>query len=110
VWPPQEQFNSSFGPTSQEVDAVKNFLSAQGLTALAVAENNMYVKVQGTVGAIQKAFHVQKQSTWLYLAQRPSGEGFSIRTGRNMVRIFFMILDWWKFSSLVQLAGVSILV
>jgi subtilase family serine protease len=61
-WITQEQFNSSFGPTSQEVDAVKNFLSAQGLTVLAVAENNMYVKVQGTVGAIQKAFHVQINS------------------------------------------------
>jgi subtilase family serine protease len=61
-WITQEQFNSSFGPTSQEVDAVKNFLSDQALTVLAVAENNMYVKVQGTVGAIQKAFHVQINS------------------------------------------------
>jgi hypothetical protein len=41
---------------------VKSFLTAQGLTVLAVAENNMYVKVQGTVGAIEKTFHVQINS------------------------------------------------
>jgi Predicted protease len=58
-WITQDQFNASYGPTSQELDAVKNFLSGQGLTAVAVAENNAYVKVQGTVGAIQKAFHVK---------------------------------------------------
>jgi subtilase family serine protease len=58
-WITQDQFNASYGPTSQEVDAVKNFLTGQGLTVLAVAENNAYMKVQGTVGAIQKAFHVQ---------------------------------------------------
>src|SRR6266545_1719281 len=58
-WITQAQFNASFSPTAQEVKAVKNFLSAHGLTVLTVAENNFYVKVQGTVGAIQKAFNVQ---------------------------------------------------
>src|SRR5262245_13669447 len=58
-WITQSQFNSSYGATSQEVDMVKNFLSSNGLTVVAVAEDNAYVKVQGTVGAIQKTFHVQ---------------------------------------------------
>jgi subtilase family serine protease len=58
-WITQDQFNASFGPTAQEVKSVQNFLSAKGLTVLAVAENNFYVKAQGTVGAIQKAFNVQ---------------------------------------------------
>jgi subtilase family serine protease len=58
-WITQAQFNATYGPTSQEVNAVQNFLTAQGLTLLEVAENNMYVKVQGTVAAVQKAFHVQ---------------------------------------------------
>ena len=58
-WITQSQFNSNYGPTSQEVDTVKNFLSSNGLTVIAVAENNEYVKVRGTVGAIQKALHVQ---------------------------------------------------
>jgi subtilase family serine protease len=57
-WITQSQFNSSFGPTSQEVKAVQNFLNAHKLTAVEVAENNMYVKVQGAVADIQKTFHV----------------------------------------------------
>jgi subtilase family serine protease len=58
-WITQDQFNADYGPTADEVVAVKNFLTGQGLTVIAVAENNAYVKVQGTVGAIQNAFHVQ---------------------------------------------------
>jgi subtilase family serine protease len=58
-WITQSQFNSSYGATSQEVDTVKNFLTSNGLTVVAVAEDNAYVKVQGTVGTIQKTFHVQ---------------------------------------------------
>ncbi len=61
-WITQAQFNASFSPTAQEVKAVQNFLSAHGLTTLTVAENNFYVKVQGTVGAIQKTFNVQIDS------------------------------------------------
>jgi len=58
-WLTQDQFNASFGPTSQEVKSVQNYLNAKNLSTLFVAENNMYVKVQGTVSDIQKAFHVQ---------------------------------------------------
>src|ERR1019366_7389813 len=61
-WITQDEFNSSFSPTAQEVKAVQNFLSAHGLTVLTVAENNFYVKVQGTAGAIEKAFNVQIDS------------------------------------------------
>lgn len=58
-WITQAEFNSSFGPTAQEVNAVQNFLAAHKLTVLEVAESNMYVKVQGTVADVQKTFHVQ---------------------------------------------------
>jgi subtilase family serine protease len=61
-WITQSQFNASFGPTSQEVKSVQNFLRSHSLTILAIAENNMYIKVQGTVGAIEKAFRVQIDS------------------------------------------------
>jgi subtilase family serine protease len=57
-WITQDQFNTSFGPTAQEVNSLRNFLSAKKLSILFVAENNMYVKVQGTVGDIEAAFHV----------------------------------------------------
>ncbi len=58
-WITQDQFNANYGPTAQEVNSVQNFLAAHGLSVVAVAENNMYIKVQGAVGDIGKAFHVQ---------------------------------------------------
>lgn len=58
-WITQDQFNASFGPTSQELKSVQNYLNAKGLSTVFAAENNMFVKVQGTVAAIQNAFHVQ---------------------------------------------------
>jgi len=57
-WVTQDSFNSSFSPTNQEVKSVENFLTAYGLSVLTVAENNFYVKVQGSIGDIEKAFHV----------------------------------------------------
>ncbi len=58
-WLTPAQVNATFGPTSQELNSVRNYLSAKNLTVLAVAENNLYVKVQGTVAQIQSAFGVQ---------------------------------------------------
>jgi subtilase family serine protease len=58
-WITQDQFNASFGPTSQELNFVQNYLNAKGLSTVFVAENNLFVKVQGTVADIQNAFHVQ---------------------------------------------------
>src|SRR5215469_10333177 len=57
-WLNQSQFNASFSPTAQQVNAVQNFLTAHGLSVVDVAENNFYVKVQGTIGQIEQAFHV----------------------------------------------------
>jgi subtilase family serine protease len=57
-WINQNEFNSDFGPTSQEVNAVSNFLSAKGLTVVSVAENNLYIKAQGSASDIQKAFNI----------------------------------------------------
>src|SRR5258707_5040336 len=57
-WITQDGFNASFSPTTQEVKSVQNFLTAHGLSVLAVAENNFYVKVQGSIGDIERAFHV----------------------------------------------------
>jgi subtilase family serine protease len=58
-WLTQDQFNATYAPTSQEVNSVENFLTAHKLSVVTVAENNFYVKVQGAVGDIEKAFHVQ---------------------------------------------------
>jgi subtilase family serine protease len=59
AWITQDQFNAAYGPTANQANAVQNFLTAHNLTVLTVAENNLYVKVQGTVGDIEKTFHVQ---------------------------------------------------
>jgi subtilase family serine protease len=58
-WLNQTQFNAGFAPTAQAVNAVENFLTAHRLSVLTVAENNFYIKVQGTVGDVERAFHVQ---------------------------------------------------
>jgi subtilase family serine protease len=57
-WINQTAFNNSFAPTSQAVKAVQNFLTAHKLTVLHVAENNFYIKVQGTIADVEKTFHV----------------------------------------------------
>lgn len=61
-WLNQTQFDANFSPTAQEVKSVSNFLTAHNLTVESVADNNWYVKVQGTVAAVEKAFHVQIDS------------------------------------------------
>jgi subtilase family serine protease len=58
-WITQAQFDANYGPTQQEVKAVSNFLSAHNLTVVSTSENNLYVKAQGTIADIQKAFHVE---------------------------------------------------
>ncbi len=61
-WITQDQFNAGFSPTAQEANAVEHFLTAHGLSVLTVAENNFFVKVQGTVGQVEQTFHVQIDS------------------------------------------------
>jgi len=58
-WLTREQFHANYAPTGEEVAAVKNFLAAHHLTVLSVGEHNLYVKAQGTVAEVQKAFQVQ---------------------------------------------------
>ncbi|HEX7915031.1 protease pro-enzyme activation domain-containing protein, partial [Rudaea sp.] len=58
-WITQDQFNATYAPTAQEVKAISNLLAAHNLSVLSVADNNLYVKAQGSVADIQKTFHVQ---------------------------------------------------
>jgi subtilase family serine protease len=58
-WISQSQVNAAYAPTSQELNATENFLTAHNLKVVNVAENNLYVEVSGTVGDIEKALHVQ---------------------------------------------------
>lgn len=58
-WVDQSMINANFSPSAQAVNAVQNFLTAHNLTVLHVAENHFYIKAQGTIAAMEKAFHVQ---------------------------------------------------
>jgi subtilase family serine protease len=58
-WLNQSDFDARFSPSSQEVNAVSNFLRAHGLAVTDVAENNFYVNVSATIADVEKAFHVQ---------------------------------------------------
>ena len=57
-WVDQSSIDANFSPKSQSVKSVQNFLTAHNLSVLTVAENNFYIKVQGTIADMEKAFHV----------------------------------------------------
>ncbi len=57
-WLNQAQFDAIFSPTAQGVRAVEAFLTAHGMSVVSVAENNLYIEVQGTVGDVEQAFNV----------------------------------------------------
>jgi subtilase family serine protease len=46
-------------PTQQEAATVKRFLAVHNLTVAKTGPNNLYVRARGTVGDVEKAFHVQ---------------------------------------------------
>ena len=74
-WITQDQFNAQFSPTAQEMNAVQNWLNSHNLSTVSVAENNFFVRVQGTVDDIEKAFHVQINNFSL------NGQRFRSNTG-----------------------------
>jgi subtilase family serine protease len=53
-----EQFTERFGPSQEDYDAVIRFAKANGLTVVGGSRDSFEVQMQGSVGAIEKAFHV----------------------------------------------------
>lgn len=83
-WITQDQYNATYAPTAQEVKTISNFLSAHNLSVVSVADNNFYVKAQGSVADIQKTFHVQLNQYALNGASYRSNAGDpSIDKGTN---------------------------
>ena len=64
------EFTTKFGPTQQDYDSVVAFAKANGLTVTGGSLDGMEVQVQGTVAAVEKAFHVKMLSY-----PRASGNG-----------------------------------
>ena len=53
------QFLTAYGPTSDQVNAVKSYLTANGLGNLQVTPNNMFVTAHGTAAQVEAAFNTQ---------------------------------------------------
>ena len=51
------QFTSTYGPTSAQVQAVKNYLTSQGFQNLQVEDNTLFVSGDATVQQAQSAFN-----------------------------------------------------
>jgi len=52
------QIASRFAPTAEEAKTVREFLEARNLKLVKVGPSNFFVRVRGTVGDVESAFHV----------------------------------------------------
>jgi len=53
-----DEYMADYAPTGDDVDAVRAWLTSQGLDVTTVSPDNLIVGVQGTVGAVEQAFGV----------------------------------------------------
>ncbi|MFH9349363.1 protease pro-enzyme activation domain-containing protein [Kitasatospora sp. NPDC017646] len=57
-----EQFTARYGPTEQNVQQVKAYLAAQGLTVSGVSANRQVVNAHGTTAQVSRAFGTHESS------------------------------------------------
>lgn len=53
-----EEFAARFGPTQEQFDALSHFAQANGLKITGGSRNSMELQVEGSVAAIEAAFHI----------------------------------------------------
>jgi subtilase family serine protease len=53
-----EEFTARFGASQEDYDAVLQFAKANGFKVIGTSRNRMNVQVTGTVGSVERAFHV----------------------------------------------------
>jgi subtilase family serine protease len=58
-WLKPKDIASRFGPTEEEASTVRQFFADHNLQVVKTGPLNFYVRARGTVGDVQKAFHVQ---------------------------------------------------
>jgi len=58
-WLSKQQVMDNFAPTTAQAQAVAGYLTANGFTNVQIADNNLVVTADGTVGAARKAFNTQ---------------------------------------------------
>jgi pseudomonalisin len=52
-----QQFAAQFGATAAQVQAVENYLTSNGFTSLAVADNQLLIEADGTAANVEAAFN-----------------------------------------------------
>jgi kumamolisin len=57
-WITPQEFTERFGPTQKDWDTVVSFAKANGLAVVGGSRDGFELQVKGTVGAIDKAFHI----------------------------------------------------
>ena len=58
-WLTRKDIVAKYAPTAAEAEQVKSYLSSKGLKNITVGPDNFFVRGQGSVGIVQKAFRVQ---------------------------------------------------
>jgi len=58
-WLTRSQIAARFAPTTEEAKTVAGFFESHNLKVVEVGGDNFFVRAQGTVAEIEKAFHVQ---------------------------------------------------
>src|SRR6266404_66498 len=58
-WLKPNDIAARFAPTPQEAKTVQEFIAAHNLKLVKMGPGNFYVRARGTVGDVEKAFHVQ---------------------------------------------------
>jgi subtilase family serine protease len=59
LWLTRSEIAKQFAPTQEEAKTVESFFESHNLKVVKVGGNNFFVRARGTVGDVQKAFHVQ---------------------------------------------------
>jgi subtilase family serine protease len=55
----RSQIAERFAPTAEEAKTVQQFFESHNLTVVEVGRDNFFVRARGTVGDVERAFHVQ---------------------------------------------------
>jgi subtilase family serine protease len=58
-WLTSKGIAARFAPTADEANTVRQFFTEHNLTVVKSGPDNFYVRARGTVGDVEKAFHVQ---------------------------------------------------
>jgi len=56
-WLTPQQFGATFGPASEDLQTIKNWLAAHGFTGVSVNEGRTIIEFSGSVGQVQTTFH-----------------------------------------------------